>query len=551
MRTILLVVAILPFLLYANDRIYESHPDYEQGDWVTFSSTRFVRHISIGEPYVYFATTGGITWLHNMSMEWQEPWTVSNGLASNDIFLVAKDMNTGYLWAVSREAISYLEPASQRWYNQYFDEMGMDGQGVSSIGFSFEGKVYLQMSDKRFYSSDNTLIHFRREGATVSSTNVTWYGRLEKRESELPFLFLPNGYEMNTEERYIHDFQLRRYPISYFVIDDWKNIWLGTWGLGIAHGSLNSMQMELLPFGLWSTAVDAIGDDGEAFWVGGLQDSNDPAGVTAWYNLDTEPEYFEPYMITGFDSDVIHAIEYDFDQDVMWFGTNMGITKFDRNNDSWRTYAQDDHLINDKVNDIVIDENSIWIATQGGVSEIERRSVGTDTMKIHHVALRALNLVPVYDLAKQYNLLWMATQYGIYVYDTEADSGGFYKGIDGPFDQRIYALDVWEDEVWFGTEIGIYAFNSYTKEWLDPPAKLYQTDARIHRMIAAEGTVWAATDDGVFKFDKQSSYWKHYTTEHGLSSNNVYSLFLERDYIWFGTDRGLTRFYWNSPYRID
>ena len=62
-------------------RIYESNRAYEQGDWITYSATRFIRYVSLGNTTVYFASTGGIKRYNFFTNQWNYPWTVSNGLA--------------------------------------------------------------------------------------------------------------------------------------------------------------------------------------------------------------------------------------------------------------------------------------------------------------------------------------------------------------------------------------------------------------------------------------------------------------------------------------
>ena len=141
-------IALFVFSIFrsgqAEIRIRETNRHYQQGDWITYSTTRFIRNISIGERYVYFATTGGITRYNFFSNKWDFPWTISNGLADNNISLVAKDSNTGFLWCTHELGISYLEPASQLWFNFFYDEIGFDyNDYVTSIGFGDDRQIYL------------------------------------------------------------------------------------------------------------------------------------------------------------------------------------------------------------------------------------------------------------------------------------------------------------------------------------------------------------------------------------------------------------------------
>lgn len=540
----------------AVERIHGTNRNYQQGDWITWSATRFVRDLAIGDQYIYFATTGGITRYNFFSDKWDFPWTISNGLASNDIFIVGLDFATGYLWCVHNDGLAYLEPASQLWNNVYYDELPFwSDETINSIGFG-DFQVYLVTSQNRLFVSTNTQANFYLSdqpailnSAKDESEIIQWHGLLAPRQPKLVNLFMTDGYFFDENKRLISDIRFRRYPITCWAFDKWRKVWLGTWGLGAGRGDLNSIRLDLLSHGLWDETVDAIARDRDRFWLGGVPDHDEPSGVTDWNPGDQSALYYEPNQLTGFDNDRITAIAVD--GDIVWFGTQDGLTRFDRNRNNWRTLTVVDNLVGNFIHDIVIDKDNIWAATSQGVSRLNKAPWGSDSLRIRHVMYPSLGEITVYDLEKQLNLLWMATEYGIFVYDTEADSGGFYKGVEGPSDQEIFAVSCYGNEVWFGTEAGVAALNVDTKNWLTPPAKMNNTDAGINRILAARDAVWVATNSGVLKYDRAGERWVHYTVMDGLPDDQVYSLCLDGDYIWFGTARGLTRFYWNSPWRMD
>lgn len=541
---------------FAAERITGTNQSYQQGDWITWSATRFVRDVTIGDQFIYYATTGGITRYNFFSDKWDFPWTMSNGLASNDIYIVGNDFATGYLWCVHSEGVSYLEPASQLWNNVFYDELPFwSDETINSIGFG-NYKVFLATTENKFYISNNTQANFystaRPEEMADDTENngvIQWHGLLTPHQPKLINLFMSDGYFFDESKQIIRDMRFRRYPITCWEYDKWRKLWIGTWGLGAGRGDLNTIRLDLLSHGLWDETVDAIARDRDRLWLGGVPDHDEPNGVTEWNPDDQSALYYEPYQLTGFGNDRITSIAVD--GDIVWFGTQDGLTRFDRNRNNWRCLTVVDNLVNNFVHDVVIDRDNIWVATSGGVSRLNKAPWGSDSLRVRHVMYSSLGEIAVYDLEKQFNLLWMATEYGIFVYDTEADSGGFYKGMEGPSDQAIFAVSGYGDELWFGTEAGVAAFNTKTKTWLTPPAKMYNTDAGINRILADRDAVWVATNTGVLKYDRAAGRWVHFTVKDGLPDDQVYSLCLDGDYIWFGSAKGLTRFYWNSPWRID
>ncbi len=554
------VLAVILFSfssLFADVKIRGTNRNYQQGEWITYGTTRFIRYISLGNEFVYFATTGGITRFNYYSNRWDFPWTISNGLADNNIFLVAQDSGTGYLWCVTEKSLSCLEPATKYWNNYFFDEMNLgnvyNGEAILSLGLGRSGELYVYTKYKEIYKTDYLFVNFDRVEESINNltqqNQIKWFGgALEPQRGEMPFFFLPQGYLLDKDNLFISDLNFRDVDITYWIRDSWQNLWVATWGLGAARGDMNVMRMELLPYGLWDETVDAVIKDEDALWVGGIQQHDDIAGITEFYEND-EPVYYEPHFITGFDNDRISSIASN--GKAIWFGTDDGITKFNKHNNKWTTLKEIDNLIDNKVTDIVVYGDNLFVSTLRGVSHVYTAAANKDSAYINDILYKSLGEIKVYDLELQKNLLWMATEFGIFIYDIETEKGGYYKGAIGPSDRQTFAVSHYQDEVWFGTEDGVAAFNVETKTWLKPPAKLYETDAEIYKILADKDAVWVATNQGVLKYNRFMGRWTQFTVEDGLPSQNVYSLMLDGDYIWFGTDQGLTKFYWNSPYRTD
>lgn len=549
-RLTLFIILVLPIFLFAQDRIRETNRAYQQGDWITYGTTRFIRYVSIGHTYVYFATTGGITRLNRFNYKWDYPWTTSNGLPDNDIFLAAMDLNTGFLWAVTKEGISYLESASQLWRNAFYDEMGMFNQYITSIGFGANRRIYVVTSDNLWYESDNVSANFSEITPLISDDSIDWHGAKEDRSRTLPNFFMDGGILFDAAQQYIDDLNFRHWPITSWIADDWNNLWIGTWGLGVGRGNLNTFRLEMLEFGLWDEIVDDIEPDNNALWLAGMQEHDEPTGVTLWRGLQAKPSYYEPRLITGFAGESITSIAAD--ARTVWFGTRNGLVRHDKLKNIWRTLTSAHGIGNDHINKIVMDDRFLWLATESGVAKLHLSSVGTDSLKVERLKFPSHRIVRVFDLAQQDDLLWMATEFGVYVHNKATGEGGYYNGLDENLVWRpTFAISIWGEEVWYGNDWGIFAFNSVTNEWLDPLAKMYETEAGINRILAARQAVWVATNEGVLKFDRRMQRWRQFTTLDGLADNRVFSIELENDYIYFGTARGLTRFYWNSPFRND
>lgn len=533
----------------------ESNPNYEQGDWISYSVARFVTSIAVGNQYVYFGTLqSGITRYDQFQNRWDFPWTTSNGLADNEIWTVAYDFDTGYLWCASHTAISYYHPTAERWTNFFKDEFGMPKlDEIESIGIT-PNNILFETRGGRLFESNKfggvILVANKIGDGFIPTDNIRWFGKRANRRKEFPHFFMSDGYLFDPTGL-VEDFQFRTAEIVASVLDDWGNLWIGTWGLGAGKGDVRSLRLEMLDFGLTNVSINSLTFHDEVLWMGGREDLlQNRGGITAW-DLDREIwKYFEQRNISALRSDRIHAITVDGDD--LWFSTGHGLSRYSTRERIWRTYDNFDGLSDNEVFDTAVDGSTVWVATANGISYISKKHLAKkDSLKFRYLSPGNLTLVRVYDLELMENLLWAGTDQGVYVYDTKKKFGGYSAEIEGPIDFVTNSISRYKNEIWFGTNSGIDVYDINKKKWLGVPEGRFFPNTPINRILASKEAVWAATNRGVMKFNRQSRSWRTFTTEDGLIDNRVHAILLDGDYIWFGTERGITQFFWNDPSRVD
>lgn len=57
---------------------------------------------------------------------------------------------------------------------------------------------------------------------------------------------------------------------------------------------------------------------------------------------------------------------------VVWIGTEDGLLRYDTKTDRWTRLGARDGLPTSDVTSIVVDRDSLWVGTTGGVSRLER-----------------------------------------------------------------------------------------------------------------------------------------------------------------------------------
>jgi ligand-binding sensor domain-containing protein len=140
-------------------------------------------------------------------------------------------------------------------------------------------------------------------------------------------------------------------------------MWFGT-NKGIS--AYNTKTREFTNYGpenLPGKTVHALKLDGNTLWIG------TSAGLAKYGKESGEFEKIT-LPVEGQGNDVVHVLAID--GNTVWIGTRIGIHVYDKTTGEFMTYGEDD-LPDTWVNDIIIEEDTVWVATlKGGVAVLNR-----------------------------------------------------------------------------------------------------------------------------------------------------------------------------------
>jgi len=564
-KRIFIFIVVAPLLFAAGMNLTATPPRhwrndrYRPGDWVSFGVTRYMSSVAVGPQYTYFGSTDGLLRYDIFRNYWEAPYTTSDGLADNQIFAVAYDVDTGLLWCSTNAGVSSLHPSSLRWTNYSKDNIGISRlDEILSIGIGRQF-VWFETRSRRFFkvSKLGSII----VAADTASDSIVWFGVRAPRPRLLPQFFVPAGYVFDPNGVF-QDFRLRRAEVTGFIRDNWDSFWLGTWGLGAWRANAYVERAEHLPFGLAQRRVDALAFDERGLWIGGRNErlnANDIdaeiRGITYWRNPSTvslgasEWRYHEARFNLEMSSDEVNRFEIA--EGKVYCATEGGVNIYDPKKDRWRRIISTDRLLAARVNDVAVYNGYLWAATDAGLNRIRLSTIGKDTLEVKNILSDVLLRNAVYDLERTENLLWMATPSGPVVYDMAKSSGGFLSDGYGPRGTPIAAISHSDSVIWFGTTDGVEGYDMKNKVWLGAPARQLFANININYLLAQPEAVWVGTDAGVYKYNRRRRDWRQFTTDDGLLDNRVNAIAVQDDWIWFGTPGGLTAFHWNDPHRID
>ena len=301
---------------------------------------------------------------------------------------------------------------------------------------------------------------------------------------------------------------------------------------------------------LVSNEVNCIAADSHNVWFA-TQD-----GVSRWER--DQDQWFHYTMEDGLSNDAVNAVAIDGQW--VWFATEEGVSRYDTQTSTFSTYRTIDGLASDQVSSIAVDGNYVWFGTSNGLNRYDK------TIDSWAVRTRKDGLVSkvITTIAVEPEYVWVGTDReinpdphgweddprfskgGVNRYHRDTDSWNNYKKSDGLIDNEIATIAVDENTVWFGTQDeGVSQYNQVDQAFIKTFTKTDVLKSNMITSIRADGfQVWFGTANaGVHRFIKPVNTWVHYTKEDGLSSNHVSWITTQRNDVWFASkEDGVSRF---------
>ena len=301
---------------------------------------------------------------------------------------------------------------------------------------------------------------------------------------------------------------------------------------------------------LVSNEVNCIAADSHNIWFA------TQAGVSRW-NRDQD-QWFHYTMEDGLSNDAVNAVAIDGQW--VWFATEEGVSRYDTETNTFSTYRTIDGLASDQVSSIAVDGNYVWFGTSDGLNRYDK------TIDSWAVRSRKDGLVSkvITAIAVEPEYVWVGTDReinpdphgwdddprfskgGVSRYHRDTDSWNNYKKSDGLIDDEIATIAVDENSVWFGTQDeGVSQYNQVDQAFIKTFTKSDLLKSNMISCIRADGfQVWFGTANaGVHRFIKPVNTWVHYTKEDGLASNHVSWITTQGNDVWFASkEDGVSRF---------
>ncbi len=340
----------------------------------------------------------------------------------------------------------------------------------------------------------------------------------------------------------IWDWENREFNFTDRQVDEWQRLWLGSNGLGPLYGDLYTFTLYSTPQSIPNISPRDIHIDEENIWVGGISLENGISGITKWDRNEDTWNYFEARFINGISRDDVLAI--DGNKRFIAFATVDGMVIFDKTKLKWKTVSVFNGLEGEEIKDVLVVKNQVFVATEYGFNWMNLNSKTANGLSGTPIDNVQINQLTFYD-----NKIFAATKQGLFSIDYRLENVQFHPSKGAVSDFNLRAIEAIENEIWLAGDYGIMYLDMKSKEWHSFPGLTRRFDVRD--IESTKNVVWFATDQGLLKFDREMNYWRLFTKKDGLLNNSVYHIAVEGEFLWLSTKEGITIFQYDRTGRLD
>ena len=261
------------------------------------------------------------------------------------------------------------------------------------------------------------------------------------------------------------------------------------------------------------------------------------------------------------------------DEDYVWVGTLGGLSRYDKQEESWTSYTALPTLQGYAIRAVDIDERFVWVGSDNGLSRYDkvvgtwnnyRQEGGQQEIRTHggrwddwipdFEDTISDNVVSSIVVDEQY--VWIGTRDGANRFDKIANRWDQYKTEHGLPSNNVTSISSDGNNIWVGTNHGIgkyprssddlNAWISYTSGTEIQPSAVSKEFAEslvtdeVRCVTASKKNVWVGTQRGISRYNISKDTWKTITAKDGLVSNEISCIAINNTQVWVGSDRGVT-----------
>lgn len=222
----------------------------------------------------------------------------------------------------------------------------------------------------------------------------------------------------------------------------------------------------------------------------------------------------------------------------VWAATDDGVIRFETGSRRMSGLSMDDGLPSQAVSAVAADDTYLWFGTNKGLARYRKLD---RTIRVY-TAEDGLPHRAVTDLQTLGRQIWVGTRAGLAVYDPEFDGLRAYTvddGLGSDYIEELYALG---DDLWCRTDTGLSRFRPSTLRFTN--FGFEDIGGQQIRVFAPDGErVWVGTENGIAIFETQSDAFITFPQQSALESQSIVGIEPFSDYLFIVTEKQVVQYH--------
>ncbi|MGM8272456.1 ligand-binding sensor domain-containing protein [Clostridium perfringens] len=488
-------------------------------------------------------------------------------LSNNNIWDILKHSD-GTIWIATRKGLNIYNPKTGDMYQIFKDTepKGLKSNVVTSLCEDKYGNVWVGTSEGLSVINTKTK-EIQPINDILDNDNSAISNIYRDRDDNIwivtdnhIMLVSSNYKDITYFDKELESFKISPDSVNAIYEDKYNNLWISTQN-GLLEYNKENKKMHLFESRYYDdtslvndNVLTAYEDRSGLLWFGTYN------GISLLNHKQPFKHYRrEPDKENTISDNSMSGIYKDSDG-MLWLGTNSaGLNKLNTMTGEVTNFYSNNSDENTLSSNVVwqiceADKDNLWVATQGGVNKINKKSGNVERLK-YPDNMRERNKMDARNVfVDKDGLLWIGARGGLQSYDdktgTFTDYSNVFKAV-GIVENAVTSIS--QDEEGFlwitiGIDGGVVKFDKdkgVLKSYLN---NSFDSNSLINNGVRclekdSKGNVWIGTEAGLSKLDSKTDKFTNYTVVNGLANNFIYGILIdEEDNLWISTNDGLSRF---------
>ena len=512
--------------------------NFDPDDWYVIKKMGSISSITEDNFSIYILADNGIFTIDKSSGDIEYNVELSDKFYDPQI--IYYDDYSDYFWLITRSEIYVKSSVSSYWRNLNYTD----------LGFDFRRTIYDIGSSPSYMWIDvgTQILPVYAFGAKISDNKeideseidlIKWGHYSNGRSGESldisPYLIMD---DWNVGLNIINNIDGRKIHPTVLMEGSDNDIWIGSKEGVLLKGWKPSQRLEIIETGPHSDYITTFfNDENGNWWFADSpfmrtgkhfnQNFSNYNTLSHWSEFNNEWNYNKIESIYNGRPVDIHDI-FSIDR-MTYLTSSYGLVIIDRSENEWNILNQNNGLKDEVLWNLDLYENSLYIATKYGISEVS--IVSNTVIPNKDNWIEKFDNVEIYDIEIDSVYFYISSANGLFKIGHESEK---IKKISTRKFKKIQIID----EVIWGLEYSLW--------WIDLEGNEFKYENGITDFFIHEDFVWSTNGSEIHLSNSETYQEWDIPLERGMKDAHIYSLSCDDEWVWFLTNNGIIFYNWTT-----